>query len=80
VNAAVALRRTGCVVEPGLSDADVGRVSNLYIMFYQHTALIQRCADFAPKQRDATYAIRSVLTNCVLRQAVAYYAIQFDRV
>jgi hypothetical protein len=30
--------------------------------------------------RDATYAIRSVLSNCVLRQPFEYYAIQFDRV
>ena len=40
MNAAVALRRTGCVVEPGLSDADVGRVSNIYIMFYQNQFII----------------------------------------
>ena len=30
--------------------------------------------------RDVRYAIRSVLSNCVLRQPFVYYAIQFDRV
>ena len=29
---------------------------------------------------NVSNAIRSVLTNCVLRQLFAYYAIQFDRV